>query len=212
MKKGYTLAEVLITIGIIGVVAAITIPLIVQKYKNIVVETRLKYFYSVINQAIIRSEVDNGSREVWFENVGGSDKLKWMQKYILPYMNIVKYDTQNQDIGLTSGVPIYYLPNGSAFSSINGGNVNRDWLFWPSDPHNCPTNKLENLGVCAFWFYYSPVDDPNYSGKGIQPWGFNKTLEQTYDNCKNHQYRYYCTALIAKNGWRIPKNYPYRVK
>ena len=35
MKKGFTLAEVLITIGIIGIVAAITIPSIITAYRRI---------------------------------------------------------------------------------------------------------------------------------------------------------------------------------
>ena len=33
-KKGFTLAEVLITLGIIGVVAALTIPTLVQNYQT----------------------------------------------------------------------------------------------------------------------------------------------------------------------------------
>lgn len=33
MKNGFTLAEVLITLGIIGVVAAMTLPVLIQKHK-----------------------------------------------------------------------------------------------------------------------------------------------------------------------------------
>ena len=33
MKKGFTLAEVLITLGIIGVVAAMTIPTLIANYQ-----------------------------------------------------------------------------------------------------------------------------------------------------------------------------------
>ena len=49
---GFTLAEVLITLGIIGVVAAMTLPVLVQKNNNRVVEVRLMKFYSAINQAV----------------------------------------------------------------------------------------------------------------------------------------------------------------
>lgn len=42
------MAEVLITIGIIGIVIAMTLPTLIQNYRNKVVETRLVYFYSVI--------------------------------------------------------------------------------------------------------------------------------------------------------------------
>lgn len=49
-NPAFTLAEVLITLGIIGVVAALTIPVLTQNYKKRVVETRLQKFYSTINK------------------------------------------------------------------------------------------------------------------------------------------------------------------
>ena len=47
--KGFTLAEVLITLGIIGVVAALTMPALINKYQKKVLEVKLKKAYSVIN-------------------------------------------------------------------------------------------------------------------------------------------------------------------
>lgn len=61
--QGFTLAEVLITLGIIGVVAAMTLPALIQKNNNKVVETRLKKFYSAINQAIMLAENDYGDKK-----------------------------------------------------------------------------------------------------------------------------------------------------
>lgn len=40
--KAFTLAETLITIGIIGVVAAMTIPILIKNYKAQVTATKLK--------------------------------------------------------------------------------------------------------------------------------------------------------------------------
>ena len=57
-KVAFTLAEVLITLGIIGIVAAMTMPALIQKNNNKVVETRLKKFYSAINQAVLMAEKD----------------------------------------------------------------------------------------------------------------------------------------------------------
>lgn len=51
-KKAFTLAEVLITLGIIGVVAAITMPVLINKYQEIVTVTKVKKFYSLMSQAI----------------------------------------------------------------------------------------------------------------------------------------------------------------
>ena len=60
-----TLSEVLITPAIIGVVAALTLPIFVSKYNKFITETRLKKFYSEINQAITMAEADYGVKELW---------------------------------------------------------------------------------------------------------------------------------------------------
>ena len=49
--KGFTLAEVLITLGIIGVVAAMTMPALIANYQKKVLETKFKKAYSEISQA-----------------------------------------------------------------------------------------------------------------------------------------------------------------
>ena len=58
-KKGFTLVEVLITIVIIGVVAAVTIPSLMIKKRNLGLETQFKTAYSLILQAVTRMSVDN---------------------------------------------------------------------------------------------------------------------------------------------------------
>lgn len=65
MKKGFTLAEVLITLGIIGIVAAITLPTLMTNYKKKATATRVKKAYAEVLQAIKLSEVDNDSMESW---------------------------------------------------------------------------------------------------------------------------------------------------
>lgn len=51
-KKAFTLAEVLLTLFIIGVVAAETIPTLVKSYQNQVKVTKVKKYTSVLNQVI----------------------------------------------------------------------------------------------------------------------------------------------------------------
>ncbi|MBQ8168255.1 type II secretion system protein, partial [bacterium] len=65
MKKAFTLAEVLITLAIIGVVAAMTIPTLIGNYKKLVVEVRLAKFYNNMNHALKLSTLDNGALESW---------------------------------------------------------------------------------------------------------------------------------------------------
>lgn len=59
MKKNYnafTLAEILITLGIIGVVAALTLPVISENVQNIVLKNQFKKAYSVFSQAVFQAQ------------------------------------------------------------------------------------------------------------------------------------------------------------
>ena len=64
-KLAFTLAEVLITLGIIGIVAAMTMPVLIGRYREKVTVTQLKKVNSVLNQAFIMSTEKYGSIENW---------------------------------------------------------------------------------------------------------------------------------------------------
>ncbi len=59
-KAAFTLAEVLITLGIIGIVAAMTLPALIANYQRKVLETSFKKSYSVVSQAVQRLIDDEG--------------------------------------------------------------------------------------------------------------------------------------------------------
>ncbi len=59
-RVAFTLAEVLITLGIIGVVAAMTMPAVINNAQNRQLEAGLKKAYSTINQALLLYENENG--------------------------------------------------------------------------------------------------------------------------------------------------------
>ena len=66
MKKvAFTLAEVLITLGIIGVVAAMTLPALITNYKEKQTVSQLKKFYSTLSQAWLMMENEYGSMDEW---------------------------------------------------------------------------------------------------------------------------------------------------
>ena len=60
MKKGFTLAEVLITLAIIGIVAALTIPSVISNYQQQEFKTGLKKAVSVLNEAIQTNIAQDG--------------------------------------------------------------------------------------------------------------------------------------------------------
>ncbi len=64
-KTAFTLAEVLITLGIIGVVAAMTLPTLIAKYQEKVTVTKLKKVYSILSQAYLRAQEDYGTIDNW---------------------------------------------------------------------------------------------------------------------------------------------------
>ena len=63
--SAFTLAEVLITLGIIGVVAAMTIPNLMQKCFEIQTVTRFKEVTSILSQAMRLAVEDNGEVSSW---------------------------------------------------------------------------------------------------------------------------------------------------
>ena len=72
MKKAFTLAEVLITIGIIGIVAAMTLPALIAKHRLKVLHTQFLKTYSDLNNASKRFEVNNGITVYEYSLNGGT--------------------------------------------------------------------------------------------------------------------------------------------
>ena len=87
----FTLAEVLITLGIIGVIAALTIPSLIEHEQKVQTVSQLKKDYSAISQAIERSEIDNGSAKDWNWGSDETSIKASFNTYWAPYLKILKY-------------------------------------------------------------------------------------------------------------------------
>ena len=59
MRKAFTMSEVLLTLGIIGVVASLTLPNLASGIQNKVLQTRLKRTYSELNQIATQFYAEN---------------------------------------------------------------------------------------------------------------------------------------------------------
>lgn len=68
----FTLAEVLITLGIIGVVAAMTIPTLMNNTNNQEIVSRVKKVYSSFTQAFSQAELNDGPVDGWGWIASGS--------------------------------------------------------------------------------------------------------------------------------------------
>ena len=59
-RYAFTLAEVLVTLGIIGVISALTVQSLMQRNAEKQYAVRLQKFYSLMNQAIAQARLERG--------------------------------------------------------------------------------------------------------------------------------------------------------
>ena len=92
-KSGFTLAEVLITLAIIGIVATLTIPALINSYRKTQMLSALKRAYSEFNQAIVLMTNDAGTPNDLVAS-GLFDSPPWQEglfaKQITKYLKIIK--------------------------------------------------------------------------------------------------------------------------
>ena len=202
----FTLAEVLITLGIIGVVAAMTMPSLMQNYKRQQATARIKKFVSVINQALISAENDLGPREDWVigEMDNSDSAYNFLNTYIKPYiksadiekrtlfgMNMATLrfvDGSQMSVKVGACYDIYYDINGEIGPNKKGKDI---FVFILCKNGGCNSNSNQVRG-----FYCEPTGYPF------------PTHEQLIDNCKDRNRGSYCTILLEQNGYEFPKDYP----
>ena len=90
-RIAFTLAEVLITLGIIGVVAALTLPSVINNFREKATVAKVKKFYSIISQAHLQALEEKGTPDNW--NIGGflnEEGAKNLINAWAPYLKITK--------------------------------------------------------------------------------------------------------------------------
>ena len=221
-KTAFTLAEVLISLAIIGIVAAITIPSVINKYKTHVASVRLKKFYSMMSQAIQMSEIDNGEVKNWNKPAGditGDDEeydysansdacYDFFIKYLAPYIKYNNIEKTPEKENPLSEMTIK-LSDGSTIETHNGDcfdmiyDINGDKL--PNkDAYDkytfiiCPDKQsaVNNLGDKHFGAMY------HNSHAAVD-------RNMALNLCK--QYPHYCAALLQFDNWEFKSDYPYKL-
>ena len=105
-KSAFTLAEVLITLGVIGVVSAITLPIIHSKIQNYVLKNRFKKVYNTYYSAIQMIYTENGYN---FDCAYG-DNFNWSgcPNFFRELAKNLKYTKYCQNNALSNGcIPKY---------------------------------------------------------------------------------------------------------
>ena len=213
-QPAFTLAEVLITLGIIGVVAAMTIPGLITKYHRHVVETKLVKFDSIINQAVRMSIAENDDL-VFTPPEDGVDKAKYLKDWFDE--NLMKYIKGDYDGGVIRNR--YYkiiFHDGTGFVAYipdAGSNIYFFYCLEAKDK-SCKPESFD--GKNTFLYTYEP------SQKAVLPGSYYVTdvnkLKYGFGQDKsyaggcyqtNRTDRHMCTQLIKQNGWKIPDDYPW---
>lgn len=90
-KRAFTLAEVLITLGILGIVMEMTIPTLMQNMVEKNTTTMLKKEYSILSSAYTLAVQENGTPDQW--SLGGYDDQQGalnILKNLSPTLKIIK--------------------------------------------------------------------------------------------------------------------------
>lgn len=212
-NKGFTLAEVLITLGIIGVVAAMTIPTLMTNFQKKRTETQLVKFYSMMNQTLRMSVAENGDPEGWVtRNKGYSadENIEFLNTYILPYMKNLGYKncTRNSDL-----ICIALLDGGVITFKIDGNGA--DIVYYTEEKYR---TDMQNIARHRFSFQFSKesgVWDKINSTNYIEPYtyGWDGKLQSLRTHprygCRNGAGYNFCTKMIQQNSWKIPSDYPW---
>ena len=206
-KVAFTLAEILITLGIIGIVAAMTIPTLISNYNKKQTVTRLKQSYSILSQALSMAQAEHGDPTTWsgLSDIYGSSTANvnkeevltnFVHKYFMPYVKV------SNDLGFGSrkflgySGPYFPLSNTliSGYGSTGYGLIlsNNVFVFVIlatdcvnyDDNDVCIEREFRNL---AFSIDINGFSKPNVYGKDVFLAGFdlNKRVFYMYGSHTN---------------------------
>ncbi|MBE7709487.1 MAG: type II secretion system protein [Cyanobacteria bacterium SIG32] len=223
-KFGFTLAEVLITLAIIGIVAAMTIPTLITEYKEKQTISQLLKVYATLSHAFKMAEAEHGSLETWGLNhtyhsktdengnpVNDYSAMTIVANRIMPYLKVAKVcvDGEICDSRDTYSLSGEFVGSGSTSTTYNGGvfflqdgtRIGMGWYYADAKPFmdmgvTLPGDKII-AGKNNFIFRA-------YPGK-IEPEGIPKNDTHTAsghsfeDLCKTTASGRYCTAWVIYN-------------
>ena len=219
--KAFTLAEILVTLGIIGVVAALTIPILVKNYQKNQAATQLKDVYSIIYQATTTSIQENGEPSTWDWGTAYTNASTTLmaETYVLPYIKITKncgytatgeckattpklldgtsFNVTGYQIILSNGAFLSFLDETSQLSIFIDLNGNSSPNVFGRDVFLMAIMKSQNN------------NNPRFHGLGTNR---NTLLNDTTYGCNktaSSRAGIFCGALIQADNWQIADDYPW---
>ena len=132
-RAAFTLAEVLITLGIIGVVAAMTMPALISNYKYMVLENQLKAAYSDLNKAAKLFQMHNDMSMSEYAAINNSKNA--LKEFSKEFTSIIKtsdliYSSTDEDGNTVGARPWHWksISGSSAGGTVSACDVSG--FFW----------------------------------------------------------------------------------
>ena len=220
-RVAFTLAEVLITLGIIGVVMALTIPNAISSYKKKVLETRFEKLYSTLNQALVMSQVENGECSGWefgsFTEHRNHEIMKaWWKKYFEPYLReIIQAEVSAKNNSNNGAYRVYFNDGSSVRLEALPGDYARIVFYPNAKKINRPELiTLEDKAGKDYFMFFLRANSCKFV-----PATSEKSNSELVKSCLNDYNRFIstnasggaCAELIIRNGWKIPDDYPIKL-
>lgn len=112
---GFTIAEVLIVLGIIGIIAELTIPSLAQKFQDKVTVVSLKKEISVLQEALNLARAEEGPIQDWYKYSSEPDDAAARINFLASFNAVLsKYLKVTKNCGTGTGcLPAYKYLNGN---------------------------------------------------------------------------------------------------
>lgn len=130
----FTLAEVLITLGVIGVVASMTIPSLIAKYQKNILENQFKKAYSEVSQAVLLLKAKEEINLFEYAKTYGS------QNTLDKLMSQISGNTYGGSANLANFIKNFYRPKKLNKKSFTGAHcdytnvyVSNNGIFYSMD-------------------------------------------------------------------------------
>lgn len=209
-KFAFTLAEVLITLAVIGVVASMTLPTLIQKQNDKATVSRLKKSYSALSQAFYMIQKDYGEPTGWLQTEDANE----IGNLFVKYMKVLKNcgtnegcfsDTNNLLHNTSAGDRTLNTRSDMSKFILSDGQSIALKMHAPNCDKERGTNK--QLGAVCGWVvvdtngikkpntYGIDIFEFNITKYGIYPYGTEFDTEFPFEGkCKNQG------KLIDGNG------------
>ncbi len=189
--NGFTLAEVLITLAIIGVVAAISIPSVISNSQQQEFKTGLRKAVSVLNSAITMNMALDGETPYDNANLFG---------FLMKHMNILKSSTKTDWYSVTCKGSIgncqNYMGSSNAVFYTTDGQRFEFHLSNDSNPVSKSGFKLHESGGYACVHTYDAKNSLGGACNGCGSYGLNHN--------PNNTTKVPCAILVDVNGDKKP--------